>query len=123
MSIDPVIRFSFTSFRSFRTEAFNTSPGKGEIEVTDRAQLRRLLRERRMVEMGDTSNYFGSNPKSIPTLQEISKHGKSGGDPKLAKLVHTGTVDDMKKLDLAADQTNFGRRQSSTRPEFVVGRT
>jgi hypothetical protein len=123
MEIDPVIRFSFTSFRSFKTQAFNSRPGQSEIEVTDRAQLRRLLRSNRMVEMGDSAHgHFGSDPKSMPTWEEICKHGQSGGDPELAKLVKTGTVDDMEKLDLAADQTDFGRKQSATRPEFVVGR-
>lgn len=90
--------------------------------MTDRGQLRRLLRENRMIEQGDSSNYFGSNPKSTPTWEEIRKSKSTGGDPKLAKLVKTGTQEDMKKLDLAADQTDFGRRQSATRPEFVVGR-
>jgi hypothetical protein len=93
------------------------------MEITDRGQLRRLLREKRMVEQGDSAHgYFGSNPKSVPSWADVVKHGKSGGDPKLAKLVKTGTVEDMKKLDAAADQTDFGRKQSATRPEFVVGR-
>jgi hypothetical protein len=124
MTLDPVIRVSFTSFTPFSTEAFNSRPGQRPMEITDRGQLRRLLRENKMVHQGDAAHgYFGSNPKSVPSWEEIVKHGKSGGDPKLAKLVKTGTVEDMKKLDLAADQTDFGRKQSATRPEFVVGRS
>lgn len=125
MDVDVVIRVSFTQFRPFSTQAFNKRPGQPEIEVSDRAQLRRLLRSNRMVDQGDSRHgYFGSNPKSVPTWDEIRKHGQSGGDPKLAKLVKVSKdpVGDIKKLDLAADQTDFGRRQSATRPEFVVGR-
>lgn len=125
MSVDPVIRFSFTQFQGFTTEAFNSRPGEKPIEIHDRGQLRRLLREKRMCEMGDAAHgYFGSNPKSVPSWEEISKTKAQGGDPKLAKLVHVSSdpVNDIKKLDAAADQTDFGRRQSATRPEFVVGR-
>ena len=117
-----VVSFSFTQFRPFRTAAFNKQPGQAEIEVSDRSQLRNLLRTNRMVEQGDSSNYFGSNPKAMPTFEEVMKQGKSGGDPKLAKLVHAVPAENMEKLDKAADQTNFGRRQSNTNPEFVVGR-
>lgn len=123
MTLDTVNRVAFTQFQSFQTEAFNSRPGQAPIEIHDRGQLRRLLREKRMVEQGDSAHgYFGSNPKSVPSWDEIVKHGKSGGDPKLAKLVKVGTQEDMKKLELAADQTDFGRRQSATRPEFVLGR-
>ena len=124
MDVDVVISFSFTQFTPFKTEAFNKRPGMPEIEVTDRAQLRSLLKANRMVEMGDSSNYFGSSSKSVPTWDELSKSKNHGGDPKLSKLVNVSKdpVGDIKKLDLAADQTDFGRRQSATRPEFVIGR-
>lgn len=113
---------SFTQFTPFVTEAFNSRPGEKPIEVSDRAQLRGLLRAHRMQEMGDSSNYFGSDPKSVPTWDEIAKTKSTGGDPKLAKLVHTGTVDDWKKVEKAAEQTDYGRKQSATRPDFVLGR-
>ena len=119
-----ITTFAFTSFKSFKTESFNKRPGEQPIEVTDRAQLRSLLRSNRMIEQGDAAHgYFGSNPKSVPTWEEVCKHGQSGGDPKLAKLVKTAPAKEFtEKLEKAADQTNFGRRQSNTNPEFVVGR-
>ena len=128
MEIDVVIRVSFTQFRPFRTAAFNKVPGQPEIEITDQSQLRRLLRSNRMVDQGVTKNsYFGSDSRSTPTFAEISKHGKIEDEENMrrrAKLVKVSSdpIGDIKKLDLAADQTDFGRRQSATRPEFVVGR-
>jgi len=76
-----------------------------------------------MVEQGPdavASNYFGSDPKSVPTLQEIGKFSKSGGDPKSAKLVKTGNAKDWEKLEKACEQTNFGRASSKVNPEFVL---
>jgi hypothetical protein len=122
MELDVTVSFSFSAFRSFTTDAFGFRPGQRTIEVSDRAQLRRLLRENRMVEQGDSSSYFGSNPKSMPTWKEVCTQGKSGGDPKSAKLVHTGTVKDWEKVKNAAEQTDYGRKQSETRPDFVIGR-
>ncbi len=120
-----LVNFSYTSFKVFKTQAFNSNPLAPPIEVSDRAQLRNLLRENRMVEQGPdavASNYFGSDPKSVPTLQEIGKFSKSGGDPKSAKLVKTGNAKDWEKLEKACEQTNFGRASSKVNPEFIVGR-
>ena len=126
--VDVVFTFSGHSFKPFKTAAFNSQPGQAEMEITDASQLRRLLRTNKMADMGDTRNsYFGSNPKSVPTLEEISKFGRPHDEQAMAKRaklvkVSSDPIGDKKKLDLAADQTNFGRRQSATRQEFVVGR-
>lgn len=98
------------------------------MEITDRGQLRRMLKEKRMVEQGDAAHgYFGSNPKSVPSWEDVCKHGSSGATPEMIKRsklvkVSNDPVGDIQKLDAAADQTDFGRKQSATRPEFVVGR-
>jgi hypothetical protein len=126
--VDVAISFAWTPFRPFTTQAFNKNPLEKPMEITDRAQLRALLRTNRMVDHGSTTNnYFGSDPKSIPTFEEIAKHGKPQDEEAMkrrSKLVKVSKdpVGDIKKLELAADQTDFGRRSSATRPEFVVGR-
>jgi hypothetical protein len=90
MRLVEAYRVSFTEFRPFRTSSFSTD-GR-EIDVTDRGQLRRLLRENRMYEAGDKSNYFGSSEKSIPTMGEIARFGKGGISEKTQKMLKAGLV-------------------------------
>lgn len=119
MTLVEVVRVSFQSFKPFTTQAFNSRPGAAPIEVTDRAQLRRLLKTHGMVEQGDSSNYFGSNPNSTPTWAEIRKHGKPKADPNSAKKVK---VVDSKEWEKHADfvtRTDYGRRESGFKPEEI----
>lgn len=90
MKLIEVYRVAFTEFKPFRTSSFSND-GQ-EIEVRDRGQLRSLLRQHKMVERGDSTNYFGSDPKSVPTFDEITRFGKGGISEKTKKMLKAGLV-------------------------------
>ena len=91
MKVAEVYRVSFSEFKPFRTASFSED-GK-EIEVSDRSQLRSLLKEHQMFERGDSdSRYFGSDPKSVPTFAEVCKHGRGGISEKTKKMIKAGLV-------------------------------
>lgn len=116
MHLAPTAPF-FTQFRPFVTEAFTGQP----IEVSDRRQLRNLCKTHKMKPMGDSAHgYFGSNPKSIPSWEEICKDRSGGPDPKLAKLVHAVPAKEHARLEAVAEATDFGRK-STVIPESLRG--
>lgn len=113
MKLLPVLRVSFMEFKPFRTQAF--SKDGSEIEVRDRNHLRRLLSQNKMVERGDRNTYFGSDPRSIPTLEEIARHGEGGISEKTRKMLDAGMVGavdakDWKDMRLEDKKTNSGRK-------------
>lgn len=106
---------SFTQFKPFVTRAFNGQP----IEVSDRRQLRRLEHTYGMKQMADNAhNYFGSNPKSIPSFDEVARDTSGGPDPKLSKLVRVVDAKEHEVLSAQAEATNFGR-SSAIIPESL----
>src|SRR5690348_12943564 len=90
MQLLDVVRISFTEFKPFATRSL--SADGSEVLVRDRGQFRELLKARGMIEKGDSNNYFGSNPKSVPTFEEIAKFGKGGISDKTKKLIKAGMI-------------------------------
>jgi hypothetical protein len=92
---------AFTEFVPFTTN--NIMPDGSAVHVSSRSQLRGLLREHKLVEVGNdpVRAMFGSNPKSVAPVRPISKRsGKSHAVP-------LATAQEVAKR---AEITDFGRR-------------
>lgn len=102
--------FPLVAFASFVPFTSNHILPTGEpVHVRDRAQLRQLMRENHLVQVGNdpVRRHFGSSEKSIPRGKEIQSTSRL---PK--RRAQTVTAQEAQKAADWSARTEFGQRSS-----------